>query len=62
MVFAFIISATKFHLLCSKGINVNTTSELRLRECYQAMPLEAISEDDWLHTDFGRHNNIRPVE
>ena len=24
------------------------TVELRLRECYQAMPLEAIFEEDWL--------------
>ena len=26
--------------------------ELRLRECYQAMPFEAISEDYWLGRDF----------
>ena len=34
---------------------------LKNRACsnvYQAMPLEAISEDDWLHTDVGRHNNV----
>ena len=23
---------------------------------YKAMPIESISEDDWLHTDIGRDN------
>ena len=34
------------------------TIELRLRECYQAMLLEAISEGDWLHTDTSLDNNF----
>ena len=34
------------------------TVELRLRECYQATPLEAISEEDWLNTDVDRDNNV----
>ena len=37
------------------------TVELRLRECYQAMPLEAISEDSWRYTDVGHGNNVRLV-
>ena len=31
----------------NRGI-VTVTVELRLHECYQAMPLQAISEKDWL--------------
>ena len=38
------------------------TVELRLRECYQAMPLEAISEDDWLLNDVGCENNRQLVK
>ena len=34
------------------------TIELRSREYYQAIPLEAISEEDWLHTDVDRDNNV----
>ena len=35
--------------------------ELRSRECYHTTPLQAISEDDWLHTNVGRDNNLRLV-
>ena len=38
-------------------ITCDITVELRLRECYQAMPLEAISEEDW-YTDVDRNNNV----
>ena len=33
--------------------------ELRLRHCLPAVPLEAISDEDWLHTYADRDNNIR---
>ena len=38
------------------------TLELCLRECYRAMLTEAISEDNWLHIDVGRDNNVRFVK
>ena len=31
------------------------TVELPLLECYQAMPLEVILEEDTLHTEFGHY-------
>ena len=34
------------------------TSELRLHECYQEMPLEVISKEDWLHTDINCYYNV----
>ena len=40
----------------------HVTVELRMRECYQAMPLEAISEDNCLHTDSGRDSEFRLVK
>ena len=35
------------------------TTDLRLCECYQAMPLEVISEEDCLDTDADRENKYR---
>ena len=32
------------------------------RECYQAMPSEAMSEEDWQHTDVSCDNNVRLVK
>ena len=34
------------------------TVELRLRECYQAMPLEAISDKKMANTDVDFDNNV----
>ena len=36
--------------------------ELRLRECYQAMYLKAIREDNRLHIDIGADSNVRLVK
>lgn len=51
--------AAKFHLL--RGYDdidcFHVTIELPLHECNYTMPLEVISEGDWLHTDFGRQSN-----
>ena len=41
MIYSFYASAAKFHLITGYD---NITLELRLRECYQAMPLAAVSE------------------
>ena len=41
------------------------TLEQRLRECYQATPLEAISDNDWLmymQTCVDSDNNVRLVK
>ena len=33
-----------------------------LRDCHQAMPLEAISEEDSLYTDADRDSNVQLVK
>ena len=40
----------------------HATLELCLRECYQAMSVEVISEGDWLHIAVGRDSSVRPVK
>ena len=37
---------------------IMSLNKLRLHGRYQAMCLEVISEDDWLHTNFGSDNNV----
>ena len=40
----------------------HVTINLRVRECYQTIPLKAISVADWLTTDTDRDNNVRLVK
>ena len=42
--------------------NTDDTLEVCLRGCQRVIPLEATSEDDWLHTDVGRCNYVRLVK
>ena len=39
---------------CDSMMWYHVTTELRLRECYQAMPSEGILEEGWLQTDVDR--------
>ena len=52
-------SSAKLHLVAavSNIMVYNVTFELRLRECYKAMCLEAISKDYWLQANVGRDSN-----
>ena len=53
----------KIHLITGYDniMRYHVTVRLRLRECYQAVPLEPISVYDWLHTDIGHANIVLPV-